>query len=338
MTRHVSNQRWGRRTSWTLLIFGLLSCLVVATYFVWYSELSAKTKTVASLNRPTSAEPPQPPAPAQRPRSPAPTRSRALEELRSKLPDIAKAHAGTQGVVVFDPSTKKSVSLNADRTFVAASLTKLPVLLALYRAAARGEVNLEEKITMRSSDVQAYGTGVLYRYPNKYPVGYTMTLRECARFLIKESDNTAWVMLNRYLGRGYIESELDQIGATSTAYWIPNTTTPNDVLLMLKAIADPSYTTPKLSAEMLGFMTNTSFEDHLPQPLPKRTRVAHKIGFYGDTISDAGIVFPDGSGVTGQEYYIVVIFCDGAPAGEARETLHDISLAAYQALSRSDAP
>jgi len=27
-----------------------------------------------------------------------------------------------------------------------------------------------------------------------------MTLRECARFMIKESDNTAELMLNRYLG------------------------------------------------------------------------------------------------------------------------------------------
>jgi beta-lactamase class A len=32
------------------------------------------------------------------------------------------------------------------------------------------------------------------------PVGTTMTLRECATYLIEESDNTAEVMLNRYLG------------------------------------------------------------------------------------------------------------------------------------------
>ena len=69
---------------------------------------------------------------------------------------------------------------------------------------------------------------------------------------------------------------------------------PNDVLVVLKAIADPSYTSPRLSAEMLALMTNTSFEDRLPEPLPEETRVAHKIGSYGDTFSDAGIVFPRG--------------------------------------------
>ncbi|MDQ3862094.1 MAG: hypothetical protein M3317_01070 [Actinomycetota bacterium] len=43
-----------------------------------------------------------------------------------------------------------------------------------------------------------------------------------------------------------------------------NTTTPYGVLIMLKKIFDPSYTTPELLAQMLDFMTDTSFEDRLP--------------------------------------------------------------------------
>jgi beta-lactamase class A len=329
--RHARIQRQRRRRGWALLIFSILSSLFVATYVLWDSERSAKTTAIASLDRPTSAKPPEPPA------SPAPARGHALEELHSKLLSISKSHAGTQGVVVFDPSSGSTVSLNADRRFVAASLSKLYALLTLYRAASRGRLSLDDKITMHSSDVWAYGTGVLYRYPNKYPVGYTMTLRECAGFMIRESDNTAELMLNRYLGEERIEAELRRIGATSTRYWQPtNTTTPNDILLVLKAIADPTYTTHELSTEMLELMTDTSFEDRLPQPLPEETRVAHKIGSYESTFSDAGIVFPDRSGGTGQEYYIVV-FSEGTTEEEARETIQDISLAAYHALSPSHA-
>jgi beta-lactamase class A len=278
---------------------------------------------IASVDRPTSAKPPQPPAPE---------RAQAVEELRSKLSVISQSHAGTHGVMVFDPYSGKTVSLNADRPFVAASLSKLYALLTLYRAASRGELSLDDKITMRSSDVWAYGTGVLY----KHPVGYTMTLRECAKFMIKESDNTAELMLNRYLEEERIEAELHRIGADSTRYWHPiNTTTPNDILLVLKKIADPSYTSPQLSAEMLELMTNTSFEERLPQPLPQETRVAHKIGSYESTFSDAGIVFPEESGGKGQEYYIVA-FCEGAAQEEAIETIQDISLATYQAFSRQN--
>ena len=250
--------------------------------------------------------------------------------LRSELEGIAQAYPATYGVVIFDPSTGETVTMGADQSFLAASLTKLPVLMALYRAAASGEVDLEDKITMQASDVQAYGTGVLFTYP----VGYTMTLRECATLLIKESDNTAWKMLDRYLGRAYIRNELYSVGAHSTQYWLPNTTTPNDVLIMLEKISDPAYTTPDLSAEMLDLMTNTSFEDRLPQPLPQGLRVSHKIGSYGSTFSDAGIVFPEGSHDARDAYYIVVIASDTSE-WMARAAMREMSLATYRTLSNS---
>jgi beta-lactamase class A len=106
---------------------------------------------------------------------------------------------------------------------------------------------------------------------------------------------------------------------------------------MLKKIADPSYTTEELSTEMLELMTDTSFEDRLPQPLPEGTRVAHKIGPYESNSSDAGIVFPEARDGTNQRYY-TVIYPEGASEVEGRETIQDISLAAYQTISRSDVP
>jgi beta-lactamase class A len=260
-----------------------------------------------------------------------PTRVRAVEELDERLEDISRAHAGTHGAVVFDPISGKSATLNADRRFVAASLSKLYALLTLYRAAATGELDLEDEITMRASDVWAEGTGVLYGHP----VGTTMTLRECATILIEESDNTAEVMLNRYLGEEEIEAELRRVGARSTSYWVPNTTTPNDVLLVLRTISDPSHTSPELSAEMLEIMTGTSFEDRLPGPLPGGTRVAHKIGSWETTFSDAGVVLPEGTSDAEEGYYVVV-FSEGAPEDAARETIQDMSLEAYRALAPPD--
>jgi beta-lactamase class A len=265
-----------------------------------------------------------------------PERTQAVEDLRSELQEISESSAGTYGVVVFDPYSGKTASLNADRRFVAASLSKLYALLTLYKMASQGELSLDDEITMHSSDIWAYGTGVLHKYPSKYPAGYTMTLRECAEFMIKESDNTAELMLNRHLKEKRIEAELQSIGADSTRYWSPiNTTTPNDILLVLKKVADPSYTSPRLSDEMLGLMTNTSFENRLPGRLPEETRVAHKIGSYENTFSDAGIVFPEES--KGQEYYIIV-FAEGDTQGEAIETIQAISLAAYQVLVQQNAP
>jgi len=250
------------------------------------------------------------------------------ELLRSELGQIAQAYPATYGVVVFDPSSGERVAMDADRRFLAASLNKLPVLMTLYRAAASGAVDLDDKISMQASDMQAYGTGELYTHP----VGHTITLRECARLLIKESDNIAWKMLDRYLGRDYIRAELYRVGARSTEYWLPNTTTPDDVLLVLEKISDPSYTNPDLSAEMLDIMTNTSFEDRLPQPLPEGTRVSHKIGYYGSTFADAGVVFPEGARDARDAYLKVVIASDTSQLA-SRLATREMSLATYRILS-----
>jgi len=254
-----------------------------------------------------------------------------VEALRAELEQIAQAYPGRYGVVVSDPSTGETVSMDPDGRFLAASINKLPVLMALYRSAAAGTVDLDDEISMQASDVQAYGTGSLYTKP----VGYTVTLRECAGYLIKESDNTAWKMLDRYLGRDYIRSEIYGAGARSTEYWIPNTTTPNDVLVMLEKISDPSYTSPDLSAEMLDLMTNTDFEDRLPHLLPEDARVSHKIGSYGATFGDAGIVFPNGSRSTEDAYFIVVI-ADETGEGTARAAMQEMSLATYRVFTTAD--
>lgn len=311
------------RGPWALLAPVLLFCLIAAAVFLRHGEVPAETVKVAAVDRPASARAPELPT--------DPARARALEELEERLGDISREHPGAHGAVVFDPLSGEGASLNADRRFVAASLSKLYALLTLYSAASQGEVDLEDEITMRASDVWAEGTGVLYGQP----VGTTMTLRECAAVLIEESDNTAEVMLNRYLGEEEIEAELRRVGARSTSYWVPNTTTPNDVLLVLKAIADPSYTSPELSAEMLDVMTGTSFEDRLPGPLPEGARVAHKIGSWETTFSDAGIVFPGGTSGDDEGYYVVV-FSEGATEGAARKTIHDVSLEAYRTLAPSD--
>jgi beta-lactamase class A len=317
------------------LLLGLIAALV-------FLLILMEGEPVARLEAPTIEQGPKAPEPQTGSRTDSRTATGATRieteltankkgPLHSELERIAQAYPATYGVVILDPSTGETVTMDADQRFLAASLNKLPVLMTLYRAAASGAVDLEDEITMQASDVQAYGTGVLY---TDYPIGYTMTLRECARFLIKESDNTAWKMLDRYLGREYIRAELYRVGARSTEYWIPNTTTPNDVLIMLEKISDPSYTTPDLSDEMLDLMTNTSFEDRLPQPLPEGLQVSHKIGSYGDTFGDAGIVFPQGSHDVSDAYYIVVMAGD-TTEWTARAAMRKMSLVTYRALSSS---
>ena len=76
-----------------------------------------------------------------------------------RAPGLLQVSRETYGMIVFDPYSGQTVSLNSDRRFVAASLSKLYALLTLYKMASQGELSLDDEITMQSSDVWAYGTG-----------------------------------------------------------------------------------------------------------------------------------------------------------------------------------
>ena len=260
-------------------------------------------------------------------RPPAPDAVPDPEALRDRLGEIAGLYPGRYGLVVLDPDSHRGVSLNGKEVFTAASIGKLPALITLYREAARGELSLDDEIDILPEDIQNYGTGELrLRAP-----GTKITLRECAYYLMNKSDNTAWVMLERHLGKENIQAELASVGAVNTNYYAISTT-PEDVLLMLERISDPSFTSEELSKEMLATMTGTDFEDRLPASLPPETRVAHKIGSYEDSFGDAGVVFyKDRTGA--ERRYFIVVLSGGTAEGSARAAMQEMSLAAYEALA-----
>lgn len=242
-----------------VLLAGALLAVGVLSWAELYKDAAGSRSLVRAFTPPIVAPAPQ--APETRREDDEP--SFDADALEEKLRDVARNRGGSYGVVVFDPASGKSSSVAADDEFGAASIGKLPALITLYKAAAEGKVDLDDEISILPSDVQIYGSGVL----QAYPVGTRITLRECAFFLVNKSDNTAWVMLERHLGATRIQDQLERLGIRDTNYEA-RTTTPNDVLLMLKTIANPSFTSEKLSKEMLEAMTDTYLEDRIPAGLP----------------------------------------------------------------------
>ena len=253
------------------------------------------------------------------------------EALQERLEEIAEGHEGIYGVVALEPASGTKVSLRGDEEFMAASIGKLPPFVALYRGAARGELDLEEEISILPEDVQDYGFGGL----NYFPTGHSLSLRECAYRLINHSDNTAWAMLERRLGEEKVKTELQEAGAENSRY-LDNLsgyfTTPNDVLLLLEKISNPRFTSEGFSNEMLDTMTETTLEDRIPEKLPNDVRVAHKTGSYESNFGDAGIVFyKDHQGVE-KRYYLVVLARDTGEY-EARHGIQEMSLAVYETVT-----
>jgi Beta-lactamase enzyme family len=77
-----------------------------------------------------------------------------------RAPGLLQISRETYGVNVFDSYSGQTASLNADRRFVAASLSKLYAMLTLYKMASQDELSLDDEITMHSWVVWAYGIEV----------------------------------------------------------------------------------------------------------------------------------------------------------------------------------
>ena len=256
------------------------------------------------------------------------------EALEDELEEIVGEYEGVYGVSVLEPDSGTRVSLRGDEEFVAASIGKLPPFAALYAAAARGEVDLEEEISIRDEDVQSYGSGSLHGFP----VGHSLSLREVAYRLVNHSDNTAWVMLDRRIGKAEIGAELESMGIEDSSYYGHASgyyTTPDDVLRLVERISDPRFTDEELSVEMIEAMTETSVEDRIPERLPEDVLVAHKTGSYEGNFGDAGVVFYKDSQGQPRRYYLTVL-SEGTGEYEARDVIQKVSLAVYEAISGAE--
>ncbi|MBV9455402.1 MAG: serine hydrolase [Rubrobacter sp.] len=253
------------------------------------------------------------------------------QALKARLEEIAKGHEGTYGVSVLEPTSGTRVSLRGDEEFMSASIGKLPVLATLYQGAARGQLDLEEQISVVPEDIQDYGNG---EDLTSFPADYSLSLRQCAYNLVNHSDNIAWAMLNRRLGEDRVRTELEGMGIKNSQYSDHLSgyfTTSDEVLVLLEKISDPKFTNEKLSSEMLDAMTQTDFEDRIPEKLPTDVRVAHKTGSYSDNFGDAGVVFyKDDQGV--ERHYYLAVLAKGASEYDARDAIQQMSLAVYEVL------
>jgi hypothetical protein len=96
-----------RRSGWpTLVVLSLISCLLVGAYLLWPSERPAHPQRVATVNRPTSAPPPQPPVP--------PSRTRAVEKLRSEVLDICDFARAINNLPALREIRRSSKSIHHD--------------------------------------------------------------------------------------------------------------------------------------------------------------------------------------------------------------------------------
>ena len=119
----------------------------------------------------------------------------------------------------------------------------------------------------------------------------------------KDSDRTAYKVIKDVMGDSNLKSFIKNVGMDSTNVDTGDTT-PSDMALLLQKLWDGSVVNQGDRNEILGYLTNTIYENWITAGVPKDVKVAHKFG------QDAGVM-ADGGIIETSNPYILVIMGNG---------------------------
>ena len=239
--------------------------------------------------------------------------TKAIEAFTSKTQKMS----GIWGLYVIRLSNGFSYGVNEEEIFQAASLIKLPVMAGLYIQSEENLLDLDGKYTLKSSD-KITGSGGLY----SKPTGYEITYRNLIRLMGKQSDNTAFNIARKTLGDEKFNEIITKIGMSKTSL-AENLTTPKDIGLFFEELMNGNVVNSENRNELLGFLTDTSYEAWISAGIPEGTQFAHKYGREVHVVNDAGIVQTD-------EPFVIVILSKGVIEKEADENFPELARIIYE--------
>ncbi len=270
----------------------------------------------------------------------------AVQTLRRQILEITE-EAGARSVAVafYDFDHRVEWSYHAERWFHAASTIKVPVLLGVYDAIDRGELEPFSRVHVRNRFLSV-ADGRPFRVESGRDAngivhaarGKTMPVRELAYHMITTSSNLATNLLVDLVGVEAIRQTIESMrlpgidfcrGVEDMAAWeqgINNRVTAQGLLTALRRIEERSAISEQASEDMLEILHAQEFRSGIPAGLPDATRVAHKTGEMSTVAHDAGVVY-----LEARAPYVLAILTewDADTSGRSR-TIARISRAVYE--------
>lgn len=234
--------------------------------------------------------------------------------FKKTLSSLLEEKQGEYGIFYFHLKTGKSVALNENDVFPAASVNKIPIMVAFYQFLEKGTIKGDEIYSLKKEDIQDYGTGSMrYQEPGK-----EYKLEELIELMGKQSDNTAAYVILNLIGREAVKEHLQKLGLEKTNL-DDNQTTPKEMGLYLVKLYENKLVSQQSKEKIFTALINTDFEDRLSAGIPKETKIAHKIGNEVGAVNDCGIVFSHSP-------YVLCLLTKGVNEAEALEFIPKISL------------
>ena len=262
--------------------------------------------------------------------------NREMTTLKNNLQYVINQYPNLQaGVYVWDYQTGNYVDINGEKTFSAASIIKVPILLEMFKRIEAGHLDFYEKFKM-TSYYRTGGSGYLQYRPD----GENYEMSDLAAFMIRTSDNTATNMILSAVGGAHEMNMALQIwgfSKTHVSTWLPdlygtNTTSPKDMATILYNADNPDFLSLENRARIVEIMSKVKNTSLLQQGIPDSARLIHKTGDIGEMLGDAGVVtMPDG-----RRYIITAMVKRRWNDYSARNLINSISSVTYNSFAANN--
>ncbi|WP_324669471.1 serine hydrolase [Geochorda subterranea] len=238
-------------------------------------------------------------------RSGSPARATVVdyEPLRQQVQAFVESRPQRIGIYFKDLTSQQTWGIDEELPIPAASTVKVPIALYVNELVAQGRLRWSDRVRYERDLDLAGGAGVL-QYDGID--GGTYSLRVLTNLLITISDNVAWRMLTRHLGKENIAAFMRSLGGRTVYPDGQNISTARDMGIYMEAVLGFAERQPELGERLLDDLAHTIWHVGLPGELPTDVRVAHKEGDITGVADDVGVVFA-------RRPYILAIMSEGVP-------------------------
>ncbi|MFA9560560.1 serine hydrolase [Evansella sp. AB-rgal1] len=283
-----------------------------------------------------------------------------------KLQKIVDEAPGKFGVAIKHVEKGEGLHINSEAKFELASVVKIPILVALYKEVAAGNIRIDERVQFEHHDMVP-GSGVI----KDLDLGLAMTIKDLATLMIIISDNTATDKLLSILGKEKVNEHMLALGfenlCVHETIWellalrvavdpepfsqqkfdeitelltigvdeslVPsedfasnNIARAQDLNLLLEKIVLSDGMEEETSKQILEILSRQQSTRRLPNKLPRGTKTANKTGTIAGSINDSGIIYLPDNKGT---VLISVLSCGNPTVEAGEEVISTLASAVY---------
>ncbi|WP_051940490.1 serine hydrolase [Phaeacidiphilus oryzae] len=256
-----------------------------------------------------------------------------LTALRAGLDEMTRPDSVAVSVWCARVGRRPAFRYDADRDHYAASLIKLPVLIAAHR-----RLDLDTQLVVHEEFRSVVGRGLRYRADREYDndeepwllLGRTAPLRWLCHRMICASSNLATSLV------------LEAVGLDRAAAFAPRGMTLTRPIGDRPAVIDGRTNTVTAAAagalvsalaglpgpesrRLLAPLRDQRFTDEIPAALPAGTRTANKNGWVDGVLHDVALIE-----AADAPAYVLAVCTSGLPEDRARVAIHAVARASWE--------